>query len=112
MPMIGMGIAASILVGQYLGRGDPEEAARMGWFALRFGMGYIALVGLSFVFFPDIYLQLFTAENTDVSDVALRNAVQKLLVVVALWGLADAASLILSGALKMQVILLCYEISG
>ena len=100
MPMIGMGIAASILVGQHLGRGDPEEAARMGWFALRFGMGYIALVGLSFVFFPDIYLQLFTAENTDVSDVALRNAVQKLLVVVALWGLADAASLILSGALK------------
>lgn len=100
MPMIGMGIAASILVGQYLGRDNSKEAERMGWFALRIGMGYIGIVGITFIIFPDIYLRLFTAENANVCAVALSDAVQKLLIMVAIWGLADAASLILSGALK------------
>ena len=37
MPMIGMGLAASILVGQCLGRDDAAEAARYGWTALQWG---------------------------------------------------------------------------
>ena len=100
MPMVGMGIAASILVGQYLGRKEPQEAAKCGWMALRVGTGYIASIGLTFLVIPDLYLQLFMPEEVEVDALALREAVYQLLRILAVWGIADAAALILSGALK------------
>ena len=71
MPMVGMGIAASILVGQYLGRKEPHEAAKCGWLALRVGTGYIASIGLTFLVIPDLYLQLFMPEEVEVDALAL-----------------------------------------
>ncbi|MAW40495.1 MAG: hypothetical protein CMF27_06210 [Kiritimatiellaceae bacterium] len=100
MPMIGMGLAASILVGQCLGRDDAAEAARYGWTALQMGLAYISLIGVSFILIPDLYLAIFSAEANSFDFAALREAVRYLLIILAVWGLLDAASLILSGALK------------
>ena len=100
MPMIGMGIAASILVGQCLGRDDAAEAARYGWTALRMGLAYIALIGATFIIIPDLYLAIFAEEAGRLDATALRDAVRYLLIILAVWGWPDAASLILSGALK------------
>jgi len=100
MPMIGMGIAASILVGQCLGRDDAAEAARYGWTALRMGLAYIGTIGATFILLPNMYLAIFSAEASSMDPVALREAVRYLLLILAVWGLPDAASLILSGALK------------
>ena len=98
--MIGMGLAASILVGQCLGRDDAAEAARYGWTALQMGLAYISLIGVSFILIPDLYLAIFSAEANSFDFAALREAVRYLLIILAVWGLLDAASLILSGALK------------
>ena len=102
MPMIGMGTAASILVGQYLGRKEPGNAERIGWLALKIGMGYIAVIGITFVLFPGYYTNVFEgdAASATVPFTELLRAVRILLVMLAVWGLADAASIILSGALK------------
>jgi MATE family multidrug resistance protein len=101
MPMIGMGIAASILVGQYLGRNQPEYAEKTGWLALKIGAGYILFIGLTFVLFPDFYTRVFEGNTTSsVPFDELLAAVRILLVMLAVWGLSDAAALILSGALK------------
>ncbi|MEE9367921.1 MAG: MATE family efflux transporter [Pontiella sp.] len=101
MPMIGMGMAASILVGQYLGRNQPGYAARVGWLALKIGMSYIALTGLSFLLFPGFYTNVFEGNApATVPFAELFKAVRILLVMLAIWGLADASALILSGALK------------
>jgi MATE family multidrug resistance protein len=100
MPMIGMGIAASILVGQSLGRNEPEEATRYGWTALRMGLVYIGSIGLTFLLFPQLYLNIFSAEAGSLDPDQLRSAVSYLLIILAIWGLPDAASLIFSGALK------------
>lgn len=101
MPMIGMGVAASILVGQYLGRNQPEHAERMGWLALKIGMGYITAIGLSFLLFPGFYTNVFMGDAVaSVPFAELFGTVRILLAMLALWGLADAAALIVSGALQ------------
>ncbi len=101
MPMVGMGIAASILVGQYLGRGEPASAERAGWTALKIGISYILLIGLSFVLFPKFYMEIFSGESTAAVDYnELLRTVRVLMVMLAVWGAADATALILSGALK------------
>lgn len=101
MPMIGMGMAASILVGQYLGRNQPDYAQRVGWLALKIGVGYVAVVSLSFLLFPAFYTNVFEG-NTDgtVPFSELLKTVRVLLVMLAIWGVADATAIILSGALK------------
>lgn len=101
MPMIGMGMAASILVGQYLGRNEPDYAERVGWLALKIGVVYIIFIGATFLLFPGFYINVF--EGSAVGSVPfgeLLKTVRILLVMLALWGMADAAALILSGALK------------
>jgi len=101
MPMIGMGMAASVLVGQYLGRNEPEHAERMGWLALKIGVGYIALIGVSFLLFPTAYTQVFAPDaGGSVSQEELLKTARVLLAILAIWGVADAAAIIISGALK------------
>ena len=101
MPMIGMGMAASILVGQYLGRNQPDYAEKTGWLALKIGIAYIFLIGVTFVFFPGFYINIFEGGSAaSVPFDELFGAVRILLVMLAVWGISDAAALILSGALK------------
>ena len=101
MPMIGMGMAASILVGQYLGRKQPEDAERMGWLALKIGTGYILAIGATFLLFPGFYINVFEGNPAgSVPFAELFRTVRILLVMLAVWGAAEAASLIISGALK------------
>lgn len=101
MPMIGMGMGASILVGQYLGREQSGYAERVGWLALRIGISYIVLIGLTFLLFPGFYIHVFEAHASgEVSYDELYRTVRILLIMLAVWGMADATALILSGALK------------
>ena len=101
MPMIGMGMAASILVGQYLGRNEPGHAERMGWLALKIGIIYIAFIGATFLLFPGFYINVFEGNAaSSVPFAELLKTVRILLVMLALWGVADASALILAGALK------------
>ena len=101
MPMIGMGIAASILVGQYLGRNEPEHAERVGWLAMKIGITYILVIGLSFVLFPKFYIDIFDGESAaTVSYEELLFTVRILMIMLAIWGAADATAIVLSGCLK------------
>ncbi|MEN8255336.1 MAG: MATE family efflux transporter [Verrucomicrobiota bacterium] len=101
MPMIGMGTAASILVGQYLGRNQPEHAGRVGWLALKIGIGYVLAIGATFLLFPEFYINVFEGDSAGTVPFAgLFRAVRILLAMLAIWGAADATAIILGGALK------------
>ncbi|MEX1312448.1 MAG: MATE family efflux transporter [Candidatus Sulfomarinibacteraceae bacterium] len=59
LPGLGSGMAAASLVGQALGRGDPDDAKAWGWDVARLAtlvVGVLSLVGL---FFPDLLLRPF-----------------------------------------------------
>jgi len=101
MPLIGLGIAASILVGQYIGRREPEHAERAAWNAWQIGMLYMLLTGITFVLFPQFYYSLFV--NRETSGIPLSDLLpvgRILLLILPLWGIMDASNLIIGHALK------------
>jgi MATE family multidrug resistance protein len=100
MPLVGLGIAASILVGQYQGRGQSEIAARAGWTTLKIGWIYMGVIGLTFLVFPSEYFVLFTGHGGDVKLDDVLPVGRWMLVMMAVWGVADAANVILAGALR------------
>jgi multidrug resistance protein, MATE family len=101
MPMIGMGIAAATLVGQYQGRGEPETAERCAWSALALGLVYVGSVVATFLLFPRFWIGLFADRGPDAVPMeAVFETARRLLVFVSIWGFADAAVIILAGALR------------
>lgn len=59
LPGLGLGLAASTLVGQALGRGHPEDASRWGWEVARVGMLGLAVLGLPAAIWPELLLGVF-----------------------------------------------------
>ena len=101
MPLLGMGMAATILVGQYQGARKPATAERAGITALKIGWAYMGFIALTFVLIPQPYFALFTGEAPGM--VTLGEVLDKgrwLLAMMAIWGLLDAINLIVGGALK------------
>jgi len=100
MPLVGIGTAASILVGQYQGRGDSTTAARAGWTALKVGWWYMSIIALTFLLFPHGYFLLFTGHGGSIQLEDVLPEGRWMLVMMAAWGMADAANVIISGGLR------------
>jgi MATE family multidrug resistance protein len=100
MPLLGMGTAASILVGQYQGGRRSDLAERAGWTSLKVAWIYMAVIGASFVLLPEAYFALFGARRGGVDAAALVPLGRWMLLMMAGWGLLDTINLVLSGALK------------
>lgn len=100
MPLLGISLAASIVVGQYQGRGDSASAYRAGWSALQIGWGYMLLAGLSFVLFPTGYYELFQSREATYTTAQLVTVGRNMMYMMAVWGMLDVVNIVLSGALK------------
>jgi len=101
MPLIGMSIGASILVGQYQGRRDSETAEKAGWTALKIGWAYMFVIALTFVFMPRVYFGLFAGRGPGTIPLeAVLPVGRFLLLMMATWGMMDTVNLVISGALK------------
>jgi len=106
LPVIGMSIAASILVGRSQGQGRPDIAERATGSVLRLALGWMWVVSLAFVLLPGPLFDLF-APGVDVlrqpGDPAfadIRETGVVLLRYVALYSLVDGISVVYFGALK------------
>ena len=62
LPAMGLGIAAATLVGNALGRGQAEDAARWGWEVSRLAGVALGLLGLLMVLLPRLWLGLFIVD--------------------------------------------------
>lgn len=62
LPGLGFGIACATLVGQALGRGEPDDAARWGWQVTRITVAVIALGVLPALALPEVVLGVFIHE--------------------------------------------------
>ena len=58
LPGIGLGIANTVLVGQNLGAGKPEQAQLFAFTAYKMGLLFMTIMGGVFFFFPEILLGL------------------------------------------------------
>jgi putative MATE family efflux protein len=63
LPGLGLGLAASTLVGQAMGRGEPEDAAQWGWDVTKVGALLMAVLGLPVVVFPDPIIGIFIHDS-------------------------------------------------
>lgn len=101
LPTIGMHIAASIMVGQAMGGGNPNDAAYATKSVLHLALLYMGAMGLLFVVFPGPLLELF--RTRDEAGVDFTNVVELgtiLLRYVAAFTLIDAVAIVYMGGLK------------
>ena len=102
MPAVGFSIAATALVGKYVGAGAPDTAvarARLGMFL---SVGYMALCGVIFLVFRDPLIGLFISES-ETSEEQAQRIIQigsSVLVAAAIFQTFDAIGILYNGALR------------
>jgi len=117
MPVIGISIATSTLVGQSMGRGEPDLAEKTTYSALLMAVAYMGLMAMIFVLFPDQLFSLFKTRGQGTQDFAviLRYG-RYLLILVAIYSLFDALGLAFSAGLKgagdTRFVMWCSVIAG
>lgn len=100
MPMIGFGIAISVLVGQHLGRNRPDLAERSVYSGFHLTFLYMASVAAMYVLVPDIFLAPFASQADPDQFFSVREITVLLLRFVAVYSLFDALNVIFASAIK------------
>lgn len=70
MPGWGFALAATTLVGQYLGAEDKDNAKKGGFTAAYMAVSMMSVLGIVFFFFPEIFIRIFT-KDPDISHYAV-----------------------------------------
>jgi len=100
VPMLGLSIAVSTMVGQQVGRGLPERAARAAWTGFWMAIAYMGLMASLYVLVPDLFLLGHASGTPAERFAALRDLTVVLLRFVAAYCLFDAMNLIFAAAIK------------
>ncbi|HRU05884.1 MAG TPA: MATE family efflux transporter [Candidatus Brocadiia bacterium] len=100
MPMIGLGIAVSTLVGQYLGANREAMAERSVYSAFHLSTFYMCLAGVLFVALPGILIWPYEAGSDPAAFAEVRRLTIILLRFVAFYCLFDSLNIVFSSALR------------
>jgi len=100
IPMIGLGQASGVLVGQRLGDDDPETAERGVWTAASVAIPFMGVMGMLVALFPQASMALFA--NTDKPEEWSRVAqlLPTLLWFVAVYSVFDGLAVLFSFSLR------------
>jgi len=100
MPMIGFGIAISVLVGQYLGSNKPGLAQAAAYSGFHLTLGYMIAIGAAYVLVPDIFVAPFAhnADSQSFGEIYRYSII--LLRFVAVYSIFDAMNIIFCSAIK------------
>jgi MATE family multidrug resistance protein len=100
LPMMGLGQAVSILVGQRLGADRPDLAERSAYTGLKWVFGYMSCVAAMYVLIPDVLVGAFEGDRDRESFAAVAAIVPTLLAYVAVYSVADSVNVTFSYALR------------
>jgi MATE family multidrug resistance protein len=100
LPMMGVGQAIEVLVGQHLGANKPTAAARAAWTGLIFAFGMTLGVALAYIVVPHWLAMPFQTENDAVGWAAVIERVPLLLRFVALYCVFDCLNVVFAFALR------------
>jgi len=100
LPMLGLGQAISILIGQRLGANRPDLAERSAYTGLRWVFGYMCVVASAYLLIPHTLVSIFEGGRDPKQFAALAAIVPPLLACVAVYSLADAVNITFSYALR------------
>lgn len=100
VPLIGLNIAVTSLVGRYMGARDPDTAHRATMSGLRLAWCYSFCTLLAFAFLPHILVGVFRPEGDPGAFAQAEPMAVFMLRLAAIYVLADATILVFSGALR------------
>jgi MATE family, multidrug efflux pump len=100
MPMIGFGIAISVMVGQNLGDGNPDEAEFATWSGAQMTLVYMITISACYLLFPRVFLSPFGMKG----DPEVYNQIMDygivLLRFIAFFSVFDTFTIIFASAIK------------
>lgn len=100
MPMIGCGIAVSILVGQYIGQHKPEQAVKSAWSGFHITFAYMFSIAMLYLFVPSIFIKPF-AQNAQAENFnQIKEIIRILLKFLAIFSIFDTLNIIFAFAIK------------
>jgi MATE family multidrug resistance protein len=100
VPLMGLSIAVSTLVGQRLGENRPELAERATWTAISLAFAYTTFFAVLYLGVPRMFLLVHETEVDPVAFAPVRELTVMLLRFVALYCFFDALQITFVGALK------------
>ena len=100
LPMMGLGIAVSTLVGQYLGKEMPDLAERSTWSAVHLSLTYMLVMAAGYVFIPGLFLRPYMSGADPEAFEQVWEMSVILLRFVALYCVFDAFYIVFSAAVK------------
>jgi MATE family multidrug resistance protein len=100
LPVMGLGQAVSILVGQRLGADRPDLAERSAYTGLRWMFGYMCSIAALYVLIPDVLVGAFQGGRDPEQFAAVAAIVPTLMACVAVYSLADSVNVTFSFALR------------
>ena len=98
VPVIGIGIAVTTLVGQQIGERNPDLAARATWTSLVIALGYTAFFAVAYLMAPEVFLMAHNTHTEDFEQV--KDLAVILLMFVAMYCVFDTVQIIFVSAIK------------
>ena len=71
VPLMGLEVASTSLVGRYVGAKDGAAATRSTYSGLKLGWGYSLVMGIFFIFLPGVLTDIFKPDVADATEGAL-----------------------------------------
>lgn len=99
-PLMGIAMAASVLVGQRIGAEDLSGATRAGRRCVNIGLAYVLLMVILIGTFHEEMLHFFYASNSPFAYADYLHVGKMLTFIFLAWAAGDAFNIILGGALK------------
>lgn len=100
LPMIGMGMAIMIVVGQYIGKNRPDLAEKSVYSGLQLTMAYIGILSAMYLFIPGLFLAPYASMADSARFEFIQSVAVVLLRFVAFYSVFDALNIVFAYAIK------------
>ncbi|HOO63602.1 MAG TPA: MATE family efflux transporter [Synergistaceae bacterium] len=100
IPLVGMNIAVTSLVGRYMGAGEPPVAHRVTMTGLRLAFCYSGALLLVFACFPGDLVRMFRPQEASLAFESMLPTATFMVRLISFYVLADAVGCIFSRALR------------
>jgi len=100
MPMIGIGIALSVIVGQRLGDDRPEAAEYAAYSTFHLTFVYMVSMALLYVAWPGLFIGPFAVQADPAEFAEIRQSTIILLRFVAFYSVFDTLNIVFASAIK------------
>ncbi len=100
IPLLGIEIAVTSLVGRYMGAGKPEIAQRSAFSAIKTGMFYSIVILALFILVPEWLVHVFRPETPEMIFTEAVPIAVTMIKIAALYVLAEAVMVAVVGALR------------